>query len=199
MVRSPLTAASATFALKAGEWFRRGRLLMVSPVHGDYRRYQAEIPLIVLSRFPRPALFSNPSPTPLALPASSSSLRPTGETKSWAFNKVITRSEMAWVSMYTQSQRRLAMTRQSIPTNNQPDTAVGKAGYKHPPVKNQFRKGQSGNPRGRRKGQRNLAPVLAEVLSQTVTVRQQGKAQRMSKGEALIKILLAMAQRGDGR
>jgi hypothetical protein len=48
IVRSPLTAARATFALKAGEWFRRGRLLMVSPVHGDYRRCQAEIPLIVL-------------------------------------------------------------------------------------------------------------------------------------------------------
>jgi hypothetical protein len=42
--------------LKAGEWFRRGRLLMVSPVHGDYRRYQAETPLIALSKFPRPAL-----------------------------------------------------------------------------------------------------------------------------------------------
>src|SRR6478609_2716827 len=40
--------------LKAGEWFRRGRLLMVSPVHGEYRRCQAEIPLIVLCRFPRP-------------------------------------------------------------------------------------------------------------------------------------------------
>ncbi|WP_459594996.1 CBS domain-containing protein, partial [Bradyrhizobium diazoefficiens] len=42
--------------LKAGEWFRRGRLLMVSPVHGDYRRCQAEIPLIVLSKFVEPAL-----------------------------------------------------------------------------------------------------------------------------------------------
>src|SRR5215218_1276201 len=31
-VVSPFTAARATFALKAGEWFRRGRLLMVSPV-----------------------------------------------------------------------------------------------------------------------------------------------------------------------
>src|SRR3954465_8819627 len=30
-VFSPLTAARATFALKAGEWFRRGRLLIVSP------------------------------------------------------------------------------------------------------------------------------------------------------------------------
>jgi tetratricopeptide (TPR) repeat protein len=44
--------------LKAGEWFRRGRLLMVSPVHGDHRRCQAEIPLIVLFRFPEPALWS---------------------------------------------------------------------------------------------------------------------------------------------
>ena len=30
-VRSPLMAASATLALKPGVWFRRGRLLMVSP------------------------------------------------------------------------------------------------------------------------------------------------------------------------
>jgi len=64
-------AASATFALKAGEWFRRGRLFMVSPVRGDHRRFQAEIPLIVLCRFPGPALFRYPfcpgipsSPTP---------------------------------------------------------------------------------------------------------------------------------------
>ena len=61
IVRSPLTAARATFALKAGEWFRRGRLLMLSPGHGDYRRCQAEIPLIVLFRFPGPAL---PADTP---------------------------------------------------------------------------------------------------------------------------------------
>jgi hypothetical protein len=47
-----LDGSQATFALKAGEWFRRGRLFMVSPVHGDYRRCQAEIPLIVLSKFP---------------------------------------------------------------------------------------------------------------------------------------------------
>ena len=56
MVRSPLTAAKATFALKAGVRFRRGCLLMISHVHGDYRRCQAEIPLIVLCRFPGPAL-----------------------------------------------------------------------------------------------------------------------------------------------
>jgi hypothetical protein len=45
--------------LNAGVWFRRGRLLMVSPVRGDYRRCQAETPLIVLCRFPGPALSTN--------------------------------------------------------------------------------------------------------------------------------------------
>jgi hypothetical protein len=91
------------------------------------------------------------------------------------------------------------MTRQSIPTTNQPDATEGKVGYKRPPVKNQFRKGQSGNPRGRRKGQRNLGPVLAEVLRQTVTVKQDGESERMSKGEALIRIFLTKANKGDSR
>jgi hypothetical protein len=49
--------ASATFALKAGVWFRRGRLLTVSPdSRANLARRQAEIPLIVLCRFPEPAL-----------------------------------------------------------------------------------------------------------------------------------------------
>src|SRR5450631_1494214 len=91
------------------------------------------------------------------------------------------------------------MTRQEIETNNEPKATDGKVGYKHPPVKSRFRKGQSGNPRGRRKGQRNLPAVLAEVLRQTVTVKQDGKAQRMSKGEALIRILLTKAHNGDRR
>jgi NADPH2:quinone reductase len=36
-------------------WFRRGRLFMVSPVHGDYRRCQAETPLSDLFKFAEPA------------------------------------------------------------------------------------------------------------------------------------------------
>jgi hypothetical protein len=42
--------------LKAGVWFRRGLLLIVSPVRGYYRRYQAETPLIDLFKFASPAL-----------------------------------------------------------------------------------------------------------------------------------------------
>src|SRR5258706_1733847 len=91
------------------------------------------------------------------------------------------------------------MTRQDIQTSSQPNAIDGKIGYKHPPAKSKFRKGQSGNPRGRRKGQRNLTPVLIDVLRQTVKVKQGRKAQSMSKGEALIQILLSKAHNGDGR
>jgi hypothetical protein len=42
--------------LKAGLWFRRGRLFIVSPVRGDHRRFQAETPLIDLFKFAEPAL-----------------------------------------------------------------------------------------------------------------------------------------------
>src|SRR6201988_2592489 len=49
---------SATFALKAGVWFRRARLLIVSPdSRANLSRRQAETPLIALFRFAEPALF----------------------------------------------------------------------------------------------------------------------------------------------
>jgi hypothetical protein len=44
--------------LNTGVWFRRCRLLIVSPVRGHHRRFQAETPLIVLCRFANPALHS---------------------------------------------------------------------------------------------------------------------------------------------
>src|SRR5260370_34721411 len=50
-------AVKATLALKAGVWFRRVRFVMISPDSRQPRcRCQAENPLIVLSRFPEPAL-----------------------------------------------------------------------------------------------------------------------------------------------
>lgn len=87
------------------------------------------------------------------------------------------------------------MSDQTIAT----ETTNAEVGYKRPPVKSRFRKGQSGNPRGRRRGQRNLAPVLREVLAQTVKVKRNGKTEHMNKGEALIQVLLSKAQAGDAR
>src|SRR3954447_23388474 len=59
-VFSPLMAAIATFALKAGLWFRRGRFVMVAPrfsanLLADLERPNHSAPL---SRFPEPPLFT---------------------------------------------------------------------------------------------------------------------------------------------
>src|SRR5260370_4575876 len=90
------------------------------------------------------------------------------------------------------------MSENDIPTVP-PSVENPKTGYKHPPAKNRFSKGKGGNRFGRRKGQRNLATVLIEILGQTVTVKQGDKSQRLTKGEALIKVILCKANNGDRR
>jgi Family of unknown function (DUF5681) len=66
------------------------------------------------------------------------------------------------------------------------------AGYGKPPPHSRFRKGQSGNPRGRPKGSHRNAPFEA-ILGQTVTVREEGNERRTSASEAF---LLQLAKRG---
>jgi Family of unknown function (DUF5681) len=83
--------------------------------------------------------------------------------------------------------------------NNHTAAAESQTGYKHPPVKSRFKKGRSGNPRGRPKESRNVDTVLSEVLNQQVTFKAGGRAKPMNKGDALIKRLLNMASKGDRR
>ena len=80
-----------------------------------------------------------------------------------------------------------------------PDVADYAVGYRRPPVHTQFRKGQSGNPKGRPKGARGVATLLEETLSETITVTERGQPRRMRKGEAMIAALVAKALRGDVR
>jgi hypothetical protein len=78
-----------------------------------------------------------------------------------------------------------------------PTADENKVGYKRPPVRSRFPKGTSGNPFGRRKGQRNMLSVLNEVLHQAVTIKQGNRSQRLTKGEALIKVITSKANNGD--
>ena len=39
-------------------------------------------------------------------------------------------------------------------------------GYKRPPKATQFQKGQSGNPRGRPRGSKNLSTLISEALDE---------------------------------
>jgi Family of unknown function (DUF5681) len=74
-----------------------------------------------------------------------------------------------------------------------------KTGYGKPPKSGQFKRGKSGNPKGRPKGSLKLATDLAAELNEQITVREDGRARRVSKQRALIKSLMAKALQGDIR
>ena len=74
-----------------------------------------------------------------------------------------------------------------------------KVGYGKPPKSGQFKRGKSGNLKGRPKGSLKLATDLAAELNEQITVREDGKARRVSKQRALIKSLMAKALQGDVR
>ena len=63
-------------------------------------------------------------------------------------------------------------------------------GYKKPPAHTRFRKGRSGNPRGRPKGSANYLTVLRRVLAQKVTISEGGNSRKITKIEAAMTQLL---------
>ena len=72
-------------------------------------------------------------------------------------------------------------------------------GYGKPPKSGQFQKGQSGNPKGRPSGTKNIATDLQEELSSKIPVREGNKETFISKQRALIKALSTKALKGDIR
>lgn len=72
-------------------------------------------------------------------------------------------------------------------------------GYGKPPKHSQFKKGRSGNPRGRPKGSKNLATDVREVLALPVPISEGGKQSTVSTQMAMLMRLREQALKGDAR
>lgn len=59
-------------------------------------------------------------------------------------------------------------------------------GYAKPPKATRFRKGRSGNPRGRNRGDENLMTIFKRIVSKRIKVRTGDKIETMTLAEAVI-------------
>jgi hypothetical protein len=96
----------------------------------------------------------------------------------------------------------MSSRRSVVPDNDNNDTKGSKpyvVGYGKPPVHTRFKKGQSGNPNGRRKGAKNFSTALKETLQEKVVIKENGKSKAVSKQEVITKQLVNKAASGELR
>jgi hypothetical protein len=70
-------------------------------------------------------------------------------------------------------------------------------GYGKPPKHSRFKPGQSGNPKGRKPGSRNVMTLLEQTLLDPVKVRENGKIRRVPAIQACLLNLRNLAIKGD--
>ncbi|MCH9053666.1 MAG: hypothetical protein IIA72_21850 [Proteobacteria bacterium] len=72
-------------------------------------------------------------------------------------------------------------------------------GYGKPPKHTQFKKDQSGNPKGRPKGRKNIRTIVKDVLDRTVTITENGRTRRIKFVEAFVRQFAVKALSGSTR
>ena len=83
-----------------------------------------------------------------------------------------------------------------MPGDKKPDYAVG---YGKPPGHTRFKKGQSGNPKGRMAGAKNLSTLLSEVLNEGVVVTENGRRRKTTKRKVIVTQLVNRSATADPR
>ena len=80
-----------------------------------------------------------------------------------------------------------------------PKSSDHAVGYGRPPKATQFKKGESGNPKGRPKGSRPVGAILQDILGQKIAVTENGKTRRILVLEVMLRRLANDAMRSDPR
>jgi hypothetical protein len=70
-------------------------------------------------------------------------------------------------------------------------------GYGRPPQHTRFAKGQSGNPRGRPPGAKNMKTLLNKALNELVLVTDHDGRRKVSKREAIVTQLVNRSAKAD--
>jgi hypothetical protein len=89
----------------------------------------------------------------------------------------------------------------SIPQDSKSHTEPPEyeVGYGKPPKNTQFKRGKSGNPKGRPKGSKNLPTLLHEALNQLVPVREDGRSRKVTALAAIAKRMVHGGLTGNQR
>lgn len=77
-----------------------------------------------------------------------------------------------------------------------PPTAY-EVGYAKPPRTTQFKKGASGNPKGRPKGGKNFDSRVAAAFERKIDIQEKGRVRRISLADGILMKLAAKAIAGD--
>jgi hypothetical protein len=81
-------------------------------------------------------------------------------------------------------------------THDESDYQVG---YGKPPEATQFRKGRSGNPKGRPKTSKNIGTMLEEVFFRKITITENGVRREVTMLEAILRQVANGAAKGEAR
>jgi hypothetical protein len=77
--------------------------------------------------------------------------------------------------------------------------AATRVGFRRPPEATRFKKGVSGNPRGRPKGSLNVATAFMKALREKVVINERGQRKTITKLKAALKQLANKGASGDLR
>jgi hypothetical protein len=76
-----------------------------------------------------------------------------------------------------------------------PKTA--EVGYGEPPKASRWKPGQSGNPSGKKKGTKNGATILQEIMQRMISISDNGKVRKITVQEGLYVAHLTRGLKGD--